>query len=99
MSDVTSRQSLAAVRATKAAGALSLVALVYLVGLRARSPAEFYTLLSLIAATGAAASVLYAQRRDASRLVLVVAALVGAALTLVVVYTLVVVGVVLFSEG
>ncbi len=98
MKDVAGRQSLTAVRAIKAAGALSLVVFLYLVVFRAGGPAEFYTLLSLIVMTGAAASVLYAQRRDASRPVLLLAAVIGAALTWVIVYNLVVVGAVFFAE-
>jgi hypothetical protein len=99
MSDVASRRWLAAARLTKGAGVVSLFALLYVFALGARSPAQFFTLLSLVATTGAATSVLYAHRRDASRLVLVLCALVGAALTFFIVYGLFIVIVTLFGEG
>ncbi len=94
-----SRQSSPIVRVTRGAQALSLVALLYLFIFEARSPAEFFTLLSLVVTDGAATSVHYAQRRDASGLVLVLAALIGAALTLVIVYGLLLVSLVFFGEG
>ncbi len=97
MSQVASRQSSPAVRVTRGAQALSLVALLYLFLFEARSPAEFFTLLSLVMATGAATAVLAA--RAASRLVRVLAALLGAVVAFVLVWSLFYVGLFFFGEG
>ncbi len=97
MSQLTSRQPSRAVRVTRGAQALALVALLYLFLFEARLPAEFFTLLSLVMATGAATAVLAA--RDASRVVRVLAALAGAVVAFVLVWSLFYVGLFLLGEG